>query len=82
MFLADVADVAIVRCSMLVADVPLLLFHSGAFLVWRLGVVDALARVSQSEAETMIMMMMMMMMMMMIMTIMIMMMVIIISRMT
>ena len=80
MFLADVADVAIVRCSMLVADVPLLLFHSGAFLVWRLGVVDALARVSQSEAETMIMMMMMMMMM--IMTIMIMMMVIIISRMT
>ena len=78
MFLADVADVAIVRCSMLVADVPLLLFHSGAFLVWRLGVVDALARVSQSEAETMIMMMMMMM----IMTIMIMMMVIIISRMT
>ena len=61
MFLADVADVAIVRCSMLVADVPLLLFHSGAFLVWRLGVVDALARVSQSEAETRIMMMMMMM---------------------
>ena len=59
MFLADVADVAIVRCSMLVADVPLLLFHSGAFLVWRLGVVDALARVSQSEAETRIMMMMM-----------------------
>ena len=80
MFVADVADVAIVRCSMLVADVALLLFHSGAFLVWRLGVVDALARVSQSEAETMIMMMMMMMMM--IMTIMIMMMVIIISRMT
>ena len=63
MFLADVADVAIVRCSMLVADVPLLLFHSGAFLVWRLGVVDALARVSQSEAETRIMIMMMMMMM-------------------
>ena len=74
MFLADVADVAIVRCSMLVADVALLLFHSGAFLVWRLGVVDALARVSQSEAETRIMIMMMMMM--------IMMMVIIISRMT
>ena len=68
MFLADVADVAIVRCSMLVADVPLLLFHSGAFLVWRLGVVDALARVSQSEAETRIMIMMMMMMMVIIMS--------------
>ena len=28
-------------------------WHSGAFLVWRLGVADALARVSQSEGETM-----------------------------